>query len=235
MAENLKIWFLQMSLVHCASECRAIRKATAVNELAENEQTGASLLDILEELTAQVEHAKSMPLSASVLINQSEVLDLLETARSIVPQQIVDADSVLQEASAVTNQARAEAESILAQAHAEAQRIVGQARGQARQLVERDAITTAAQSNAARIVDEAQQKALHIKQGADDYSDLQLADLAEQLAAVQDAIDAVQEQIAAGRDVLAERAAESSSEASRGDGRSSGARSGGSHKKLKAS
>ncbi|MDD7464813.1 MAG: hypothetical protein PUK59_00980 [Actinomycetaceae bacterium] len=211
-----------------------------MNELVDNEQTGASLLEILEELTARVEHAKSMPLSASVLINQSEVLDLLETARSIVPQQIVDADSVLQDASAVTNQARAEADSILSQARAEAQRIVAQAKQQAQQLVERDAITTAAQSQAAKIVDEARQKAQHVKRGADDYSDSQLADLADQLAAVQDSIDAVQDQIAAGRGVLAERAeAESALAANRSGGRGMGGRGdaprsgGGSHKKPK--
>ena len=176
-----------------------------MSELTDNEQTGATLLEILDELTERVAHAKAMPLSASVLVNQSELLDLLETARAIVPQQIVDADSVLQDISAVTDQAHSEAEAILAKAHSEAETLV-------------------AQSHAAKIVDEARQKAQHIKRGADEYSDSKLADLAEELAALQDAIDAVQDQIAAGRNVLAERGAAEEELAS---GRSSG------HRRLK--
>ncbi|MCI5826388.1 MAG: hypothetical protein MR006_06965 [Arcanobacterium sp.] len=195
-----------------------------MSELTDNEQTGASLLEILDELTERVAHAKAMPLSASVLVNQSELLDLLETARAIVPQQIVDADSVLQDISAVTDQAHSEAEAILAKAHSEAETLVAQAKQQAQQLVERDAITVAAQSHAAKIVDEARQKAQHIKRGADEYSDSKLADLAEELAALQDAIDAVQDQIAAGRNVLAERGAAEEELAS---GRSGG------HRRLK--
>ena len=198
-----------------------------MSELDENEATGASLLEILEELTDRVQHAKSMPLSASVLVNQSEMLDLLETAQSIVPQQIVDADSVLQDASAVTNKARSSADSILADARnsadsivadarREAEEIIAQAKAKAAQLVAKDAITITAQREAAAIADEAHQKANRIKQGADKYSDSTLEQLASGLGNVQDQIAAMQEQIAAGREVLAGRA-EHGREA-RGDG-----------------
>lgn len=187
-----------------------------MSELDMNEETGASLLEILEELTDRVRQAKSMPLSASVLINQSEVLDLLETARAIVPQQIVDADSVLQDASALTDNAhvraekmmadaRARSEKTLADARSEADSVIAQAKAQAQKLVEKDAVTVAARAHAAKILDEARVKAQHIKQGADEYSDERLRDLCEDLGAISQHIDMLQDQIAAGREVLAER------------------------------
>ena len=171
------------------------------------QENGASLLEILEEITEIVSHAKSMPLSASVLVNQSELLALLETARAIVPEQIVAADSVLQEASAVTDNARMEAEEIVAQAHSDADQIVAQAQAEAKQLIERDAITVAAKSQATKLVDEANVKAEAIRRGADEYSDSQLEQLAERLASVQNTLDGVQDQIAAGREILAGRVA----------------------------
>ena len=190
-----------------------------MSELDINEETGASLLEILEELTDRVTNAKSMPLSASVLVNQSEVLDLLETARAIVPQQIVDADSVLQDASAVTQEAhtradgmiadaRAQAEKTLADARAEAESVINQAQAKAQKLLEKDAVTVAARANAAKIIDEARVKAAHAKQGADEYSDARLSDLSEDLGAIIQHIEMLQDQISAGRDVLAERLAD---------------------------
>lgn len=189
-----------------------------MSELDVNEETGASLLEILEELTDRVRQAKSMPLSASVLVNQSEVLDLLETAQAIVPQQIVDADSVLQDASALTDKAhvraesmladaRAQAEKTLADARAEADSVIAQAQVQAQKLVEKDAVTVAARAHAAKILDEARVKAGHAKQGADEYSDERLRDLSEDLGAISQHIEMLQDQIAAGREVLAERLA----------------------------
>lgn len=179
-----------------------------MSELERNEQTGDSLLDILAEVTERIAHAKSMPLSASVLVNQSELLDLLEMARAIVPQQIVAADSVLQDASAVTDQAQSDAEGIVSDARKEATNIVTQAKAQAAQLVAKDSITIAAHAEANRIVNEATQKAEHIKRGADTYSDTTLAQLAQRLADVQEQLQAMQEQIASGRKVLAERTAD---------------------------
>ena len=190
-----------------------------MSELDENEVTGASLLEILDELTDRIQNAKAMPLSASVLVNQSELLDLLETARAIVPQQIVDADSVLQDASAVTIQARSDADAIVAEARRKAESIVAEAKAHAEQLVAKDSITVAAQREGAKIVDEATQKASKVKRGADQYSDSALEKLARHLGEVQDQIDSIQEQISAGRSVLAQRANQSGRAVCDGAGR----------------
>lgn len=159
---------------------------------------GASLLEILDELIDVVENAKSYPMSASVKINKDEVLDLLVTARKIVPDQIVAADSVLTNAANVSEDARAEAEQIINQAHEDADTIVAQAREQASRLVSQDAVTIAAKSQATRIVDEAKSTSDRLRRGADDYSEKALAELSARLGSLLD-------QVEAGRDLLANR------------------------------
>lgn len=165
-----------------------------------NEQ-GESLLEILDELIGIVENAKSLPMSASVIVNRSELLDLLETAREIVPDQIVAADSVLQDAGAVSEKARQdaaeirersqqEAETIVAEAREQASRLVAQAREQASRLVAHDQVTIAAKSQATRILDEATSKADNLKRGADDYAATTLADLSDELNHLLDQIEA---------------------------------------------
>lgn len=86
-------------------------------------EQGESLLQILDELIEIVEHAKNLPMSASVIVNRSEILDLLGTARDIVPDQIVAADSVLSQAAEVSESAREEAETITRTAQADAESI----------------------------------------------------------------------------------------------------------------
>ncbi len=164
-----------------------------------------SLLGILEELSSIVENAKSMPFSASVMVNREEVLELLDTAQDIMPAEIVKADSVLQNVARVADEARDEAERKVAQAKIEAEQILAQAREQAAQLVAEHAVTISAQSEAEKILDEARMKADKVTQGADTYSDETLEELSDRLSAVQEYLDQIQSQVLAGRDLLAER------------------------------
>lgn len=48
--------------------------------------TGESLLTILEELAGLIANARTMPMSASVLVNKAEALDLLDAARAVLPR-----------------------------------------------------------------------------------------------------------------------------------------------------
>ncbi len=168
-------------------------------------ETGESLIAVLDEIVELVETAKAMPLSASVLVNRGELLELLATAREIVPTQIVEADSVLRDIERVNDDAQEQAERIISLAEADAQQIIAQAKAEAQRLVSQDSVTVLAKSNATRIVDEAKSKADRITGGANDYSDSTLEELAGQLIAVQEYLDQIQLQIEAGRTVLAER------------------------------
>jgi cell division septum initiation protein DivIVA len=184
--------------------------------MSEQEEQGQSLVEILEELIGLVSEARSVPMSASVMVNRSQVLDLLETARDIVPDQIVQADGLLARADTVAAQAQEEGEHIVQRAHQDAEDIIQEARQQASRLVSQDAVTIAAKAQAQRILDEATSQAEKLRQGADEYSDSTLATLQndvaelgggieELVASVQGRVDQLVSQIRAGRAVLAER------------------------------
>ena len=53
--------------------------------------------DKLDELSTLVEGARAMPMSASCVVNRAQVLDLLDEARSMLPQSLATADDVLAE------------------------------------------------------------------------------------------------------------------------------------------
>ncbi|WP_182050655.1 hypothetical protein [Changpingibacter yushuensis] len=180
------------------------------------EAEGASLVEILQDITEMVEKARSVPMSASVMVNRAELLDLLSSAKDMVPSQIVRADGLLAQASTVTEDAKIRAEQIQQRAEDDADTIIQEAREQASRLVSQDSVTIAAKAQAQRIVDDAMSQAEKLRRGADSYSDTALLALQDQLSemgnaidglsqGVQGQIDSVLGQIAAGRNVIAER------------------------------
>lgn len=196
---------------------------------------GDSVVEILDELIDIVNNGRAIPMSASVMINRSEVLDLLKAARDAVPEQVVQADSVLADVEGVRTKGRAQAtqlienaqehgNKIVHEARSEAEQILSEARNQAARLVSDDAITVAARSQAQRIVDEAKAKAQKLQEGANRYSDQSLARLQDNLVSVgQNLEDIVQRvnqdinqalaQVYKGRNVLAQRSTANNSQA----------------------
>lgn len=120
------------------------------------------VLDAIENVVTQ---ARSMPMSSSVLVSRAELLDLLDQARSVLPDQLARADEVL-----------GDADRVLADARAEAAAVVEAARAEAEELVGREAVVHAAQERAAGIVAEAERVADGLQRDADDYCDRRLAD-----------------------------------------------------------
>ncbi len=107
-----------------------------------------------------VEQASSMPLSASVLINREEMLNLLYTARDQIPQEIHYAREMLRERNLYISKVRREAEEIL-----------DRAKDKAAHLMQKTEIMKEAERRARRMVEEAQEKAHKIRQEAYKYCD----------------------------------------------------------------
>jgi len=84
------------------------------------------LKDKLEEIVAQVEGARAMPMSASCIVNRGQLLGLLDDLRALVPAEVQRAESVLNERDDVVEAGRREAERIIEQAHKERERLVGE-------------------------------------------------------------------------------------------------------------
>ncbi|MFF3560201.1 ATP synthase F0 subunit B [Streptomyces sp. NPDC002574] len=118
----------------------------------------------LDEIVAAVEAARSMPMSASCVVNRAELLAMLEDVRAALPDSLSQAQQLLGGREQMVEEARAEAGRILQAAHAE--------RGS---LISDTEIARRSQQEAERIVTEAQREAAEIRAEADDYVDSKLA------------------------------------------------------------
>lgn len=121
--------------------------------------------DRLNELTAMVRSAKTMPMSGSCLVNRAEMLDILERMRKALPANLHDAQALLSDREAVLAEAREQTEHILAGARAERE-----------QLIEASEILVAAREHADEVATEAQAKSTKLLTDADQYVDRKLAE-----------------------------------------------------------
>jgi hypothetical protein len=120
--------------------------------------------DKLDELAAVVENARSMPMSASCVINRGEVLGLIEELRELLPEEFRHAEMLLQDREAVVDEGGREASRIIEEARAEQARLVSE---------------TEVLAEARRAADEVREAAAEEARGmrgeVDDYVDAKLA------------------------------------------------------------
>ncbi|MEU6529842.1 ATP synthase F0 subunit B [Streptomyces sp. NPDC046928] len=118
----------------------------------------------LDEIVAAVSSARSMPMSASCVVNRAELLAMLEEVREALPGSLAQAQELIGDREQMVEQARQEAERIIQGAHAE--------RGS---LISDTEVARRSQAEADRILAEARQEAEEIRAEADDYVDSKLA------------------------------------------------------------
>ena len=140
--------------------------------------------DKLDELSALVENARAMPMSASCVVNRGHVLDLLDEVRALLPDSLALADDVL-----------ADREDIVAAARVEADRVIADAEERARLLVSEHEIYRAAVAEADAVRADADAEAARMRRETDDYVDAKLANfevaLHKTIAAVQKGRDKI--------------------------------------------
>src|SRR5580698_5660131 len=157
----------------------------------------------LDELAALIENARAMPMSASCILNRTEVLEAIEEIRATLPDELKLAKSVLQDRSTVVEDGRAEALAIIAEAEAERSK-----------LVSRTEVVKEATREAERLIGAAQAETDRMRNEVDDYVDAKLANfeiiLNKTLNAVEHGRDKINgrhselEQLASDPDELAE-------------------------------
>jgi cell division septum initiation protein DivIVA len=132
----------------------------------------------LAEITAMVEGARAMPMSASCVVNRAEVLGLLQDLEGLLPDTLSRAQEVLGDKQGVVEEGRREAEAIIAGAQAERRR-----------LVEATEVHAEASVEAQRLLAEARGAADAMRVEVEDYVDAKLANfeivLTKTLAAVE--------------------------------------------------
>jgi cell division septum initiation protein DivIVA len=125
---------------------------------------GVDVQKKLDEIAATVANARSMPMSASCVVNRAELLAMLDEVSAALPDSLAQAEGLLGDREQMVEQARAEARRIIESAHAE--------RGS---LVSDTHIARQSKDEAERIVAEARREADEIRAEADDYVDSKLA------------------------------------------------------------
>ena len=140
------------------------------------------LVDRLENLIAS---SKKMPLSNSLLVKESEILQIIELMRTSIPEEIKQARRIIQEKERIFAHAQAEASTLLARAREETERVMNRegllqaAEARSQELVRQ------ATSHAQEIMQQAQERAEQRKTGADAYAAETLRNLREQLLSIE--------------------------------------------------
>lgn len=155
-------------------------------------QVHVPVTDRLVALRRTVEEARAMPMSASVVVNRTELLGLLD-----------DLDRAIAEATAESSRVLAQRDGILADAETRASQIVEDARHERDRLVSDTEVYRVAQRQAAALLADAETETAELRKETDDYVDSMLANF-------EITLERTTEAVRRGRDRLAGRSALSS-------------------------
>ncbi|MGK2957184.1 MAG: hypothetical protein ACSLFB_02010 [Acidimicrobiales bacterium] len=120
--------------------------------------------DLIRRLGDVVAAARPMPLSASVMVNRDELLELVDAALDRLPEELREARWLLRER-----------EEFLAKVRREGNDILESARTRAEQMVQRTEVVRSSQHEARRIMDVAEAESLRLRHEAEDFCDQRLA------------------------------------------------------------
>ena len=118
----------------------------------------------LHELRSAVENARTVPMSASVMINRGEFLDLLAALEAAIDQTLTDATEVV-----------GDREAVLAEGISQAEEIVRAAELEREVLVSETDVFRLAESRAAEITEAAETAAKELRAETEQYVEEKLA------------------------------------------------------------
>jgi len=133
-------------------EPEALTSEQMVAALNAEDYKGSELMDVLAQLEAMITQARSLPMSALVLVNKAEAISLLESARAAMPSDIRTANQIVAGANAVIERAQEESQLISQKANSASERIQAEAHARAEELVNQERIVVMAKERAEQIV-----------------------------------------------------------------------------------
>ena len=140
---------------------------------------------LIRRVIDTVNAAKTMPLSASVLVSREEIVTLLEAAMDKMPDELREARWLLRER-----------DEFMAERQREADALMEEVRVQAERMVSRTEVVRQANQVAQRILDEANDEARRMRHEAEDYCD-------QKLAGMEIVLERLTRTVVAGREKLA--------------------------------
>ena len=138
----------------------------------------------IQQLEDMIKEAKSMPLSASALLNREELLEVVNGMKEQLPEEIKQARWVVKDR-----------EELLTKARRDSETMVEQARAEQATLVSDQEVVLEAQREAERIVASAREQVRQMRLEAEDYVDGKLAQFEAVLARIQEAMTGADESL----------------------------------------
>jgi cell division septum initiation protein DivIVA len=144
----------------------------------------------LAEIRQVVEQARSMPMSASAVLNRAELLGMLDELGSALDSAFSEAQRVIADKDAVVDEGRKEADQIIAEA-----------RNERDHLVSDTEVYRVAKREADEALNRAQAESEELRKETDDYVDAKLANFEITLERTMEAVKRGRERLA-GRTAL---------------------------------
>jgi len=134
------------------------------------------LLDMIERMMIEIENARQVPLSSSVMINQDEILDDLARIQAGLPEELRAARWMVREREAYIARTNEKARSLVADAKARSDSMIADAEARSRALVDESYIVQEAVEEANTLVRNAETDARRIRLEAEDFAERHLAE-----------------------------------------------------------
>ena len=127
-------------------------------------------IEMLEELEDMIENGKKSLMSGRVSVDKNELLAVIDELKSILPDEIIQANEYYKDSRELRDSAEHEADTIIAQANKEADEIVDKAQNDAEAIIadansEADAIVKEAHRQQAELISEHRITQLATEQG----------------------------------------------------------------------
>ena len=144
----------------------------------------------LAEIRQLVEDARSMPMSASAVVNRAELLALIDELGEGLAAAFSDADQVV-----------ADRESVVADGRREAAELLERARGEREAILSDTDVILVARREADKLVAQARTEGDELRKETDEYVDSKLANFEITLAKTMDAVRRGRERLAGRTDL----------------------------------
>jgi cell division septum initiation protein DivIVA len=139
----------------------------------------------LAEMRRVVEQARSMPMSASAVVNRSELLDMIDEVSGALEAAFTESQRVVADRESAVEEGRKEAEQIVSDAQNERERIISDTD-----------VYRVAKREADHIIEEARAEADELRKETDDYVDAKLANFEITLERTTEAVKRGRERLA---------------------------------------
>ncbi|WXR61551.1 hypothetical protein WG909_14775 [Peptostreptococcaceae bacterium AGR-M142] len=118
------------------------------------------LIKLLEELEDIVEDSSTMPFSSKIIVDKTDILDVIKDIRLQIPKQIKQAQMI-----------NTDKERIIEQANIEAKEIINKADLYAKERISDNEIVRRAKKESEEIINRANEVSNQIRQGSNEYAD----------------------------------------------------------------